>query len=509
MISRRSLLRTGAGVGAAAALTASGGGLALAGAAPAAATPSWDTLRSALGGTLVLPGDSGYDVAKQLHKVQYDAISPQGVAYCKSAADVAACIRFSQDNGLASSVRSGGHSNAGFSTSPGLVIDVSRINTVRAGVSTVHLGPGAQGVDIVNTLAPKGLQVISGTCPTVAMGGWMQGGGIGPASRKYGLGADRLVSAQVVLASGRTVRASATENPDLFWALRGGGGGNFGVVTDYEVRPVQTPAVTLLNLTFAWADAADVVQAWQQWIAGAPREIAAQVLITAMTDQGGSPNVVVTGTYLGAKAAADAAVDKFLGSVGRPSRTREVVELPYQQAMMTVFGCATKTAPECHRVGYSPEAQLPREYNATYRQTLFGKAMTRTATQDTLARMENSLRPGQFRAIGFFAYGGRINETSKTATAYVHRDTQFEVGLQIALTTPAPTQADQDAGAAWLNGTFDTVEPHSLHETYQNFMDPALPHWREAYYGQNYTRLQSVKRTYDPHRFFTFAQAIA
>ncbi|WP_419992746.1 FAD-dependent oxidoreductase [Streptomyces boninensis] len=508
MISRRSLIRTGAGAGAAAALAATGSTAVLAGAGTASAVPAWDSLSSGFDGTLVLPGSPGYDQAVQLHKAQFDAVHPQAVAYCTSAADIAACIRFSQDYSVPSAVRSGGHSNAGYSTTPGLIIDTSRLNSVRASGSTVRLGPGAQGIDIVSTLSALGLQAPTGTCPTVAMGGWLQGGGVGPAARKHGLGADRLVSAKVVLASGRTVTASATQNADLYWALRGGGGGNFGVVTEYEIRPVQTPVVSLFNLAFDWADAVDLVQAWQARLAVAPRELDTHLFVTWPTDAGGTPSVVVGGSYLGTKAAADAELDKLLTALGRPAKSRQCTELGYQQAMMTLFGCADKTVPECHRIGYSPEAVLPREYNATYRHVLAGTAYSRTAIQDLLARMEHQVRAKQFRFIGLFAFGGRINDAAKSSTAYVHRDTLFEIGMQIALTTQTPSDDDKAAGAAWINGTFDTAEPHSNHEIYQNFMDPAVTNWREAYYGSNHTRLQSVKRTYDPYRFFSFAQAI-
>ncbi|MHC0432830.1 FAD-dependent oxidoreductase [Streptomyces sp. O3] len=508
MISRRSLIRTGAGLGAAAALPAASGAALLAGAGSAAAAPAWNGLRDRLAGDLVLPADSGYGQAVQLHQAKFDAVGPQAVAYCTSEADVAACIRFSQDNDLASAVRSGGHSNAGYSTTPGLVIDVSRLNSVRASGRTVRFGPGTQGVDMVNTLAPLGLQAPSGTCPTVAMGGWMLGGGFGPASRKYGLGADRLVSARVVLADGRAVRACPWSHSDLFWALRGGGGGNFGVVTQYEIRPVRTPVMTLFNLAFAWDDAVDLVQAWQNWLPSAPRELTTQLLMVWQTDAGGTPHVILTGTYVGTKSSADTALDKLVGAAARPALSREVVELPYQQAMMTVFGCGDKTVDECHRVGYSPEAVLPREYHTTYRHVLAGQAMSRPAIQDALARLENSVRPAQFRLLGFFSYGGRINDVPKSATAYVHRDTLYEVGMQIALTAKTPGDADREAGAAWLNGTYSTVEPHSNHELYQNFVDPAVSNWREAYYGRNHGRLVSVKKTYDPYRFFDFAQAV-
>ncbi|MDG4857864.1 FAD-binding oxidoreductase [Streptomyces sp. T-3] len=483
--------------------------MSLAGGPPALGTPHWETLRSTLEGTLVLPGDSTYEVAKQLQKAEYDTIRPQAVAYCRNSSDVAACIRFCQDNGLACSMRSGGHCNAGYSTSLGLVIDVSRINGVRPTGSTVRLGAGGQGVDVVNALSPLGLQVISGNCPTVALGGFMTGGGIGLASRRFGLASDRLVSAQVVLANGKKVRASAAEHPDLFWALRGGGGGNFGVVTEFEVKPVRTPSITLFTLGFAWADAVDVIQGWQEWFAHAPYEISSELFIFLVTGQGKEPEVFVYGSYLGAKAQAEQAMDNLLAAVGRPHQSRAVDELPYQQAMMRQYGCGDMTVDECHRVGYSPRARLPRQYHDTYRNAFFSRPMDRYLIADAVDRMETSLRPGQLRSLGFLPAGGRINDCSPTATAYVHRESAFLFQAGIALTADSPAEADKDAGTAWLNGLYSAIEPHSNHGVFQNFKDPALTNWQQAYYGQNYARLQHVRRAYDPYRFFAFPQAVS
>ncbi|MFD3700433.1 FAD-binding oxidoreductase [Streptomyces sp. NPDC058646] len=506
MISRRSLIRAGASVGAAAALT-TGGGLMLAHAA--GPTVPWSRLQRRLSGRLVLPADPTYETAKQLQLAQFDAIHPQAIAYCTSEADVAACIRFAQDHALAPAVRSGGHSAAGYSTTPGLVIDVSRLNSVRPG-DTVHLGPGSQGVDVLNTLSPYGIQVASGTCPTVAVGGWLQGGGLGFPSRKFGMGSDRLVSARVVLACGTTVRAAQDEHPDLYWALRGGGGGNFGVVTDFEVRPVQIPSLTTYNLNFRWSDAVTLILAWQDWIADAPRELSSELLFLLPTDapQGTEPNVVLMGGYAGAKADADRTLDRLVAAAGIATTSRQVVELPYQQAMMNIFGCGDKTVTQCHRIGYSPDAQLPRDNYATGRNQFFAQKWTRTAAEKALGSFTADFRPGQFRFLGLFAYGGQINEVAPTATAFVHRESLFNAGYSVGLTRPDAGQEDKDRGQAWVDGAFTAMDSYSMQRSYQNYMDPALTNWRQAYYGQNYARLRSVKRAYDPDRFFRFAQGI-
>ncbi|MER6424904.1 FAD-binding oxidoreductase [Streptomyces sp. NPDC001137] len=507
MFSRRTLIRASAGATAAAALTGTTGGLVLA--APATAVP-WGTLRGMLTGSLVLPDDTGYDTARRLQLAQFDAVHPQAVAYCATESDVASCIRFAQDNGLATAVRSGGHSAAGYSTSPGLVIDVSRLNAVRVAGSTVHVGPGSQGVDVVNTLSAYGVQVAGGTCPTVAMGGWLQGGGLGHAARKYGMGADRLVSARVVLADGRTVRASATEHPDLYWALRGGGGGNFGIVTDYEVRPVQIPVLTLFNLNFRYSDAVKLILAWQDWMASGPRELACELMFLLSTDApaGTEPSVVLTGAYHGVKADCDALLDSLTAAVGHPGTSRSSSELPYAQAMMQVYGCGDKTVGECHRIGFSPEALLPRDTYTAQRNQYYAKTWTPAAAQAALGAFTADPVPGQFRFLGLFPYGGRINEISPTATAFVHRDCAFNAGYAVTLSTADPAAQDRDRAQAWVNAAHTTMDPYSNQQAYQNYMDPALATWRQAYYGKNYARLQTVKRAYDPHRFFTFAQAI-
>ncbi len=507
MISRRALLRAGAGVGAAAAFTAASANT---GSVWAAGSPPWGTLRDKLSGHLVLPTDSGYDLARQLQLAQFDAVHPQAVAYCANSADVTACIRFAQDNYLPVAPRSGGHSYGGYSTSPGLVIDVSRLNGVQVGQNTVRLGPGGQGVDIAAALAPHNVQVCTGTCPTVCVGGWLQGGGLGQQARKFGMGCDRLVSAEVVLADGSVVRCSSDRHPELYWALRGGGGGNFGVVTEYEVLSTQAPAITNYNLNWAWSDAIDVIMAWQQWVAQGPRELSAELLIEFQTDSasGTQPLVVATGGYLGAKADCDRLLNELVSAVGRPNTTRDVVEQPYQQAMMTVFGCGDHTVAQCHRVGYSSEAQLPRDIWATQRNLYFREPLSRSAASEALTAFLADNRGGQFRFFGLFAYGGRINDVAPTDTAFVHRDSLFAAGYQIGLTQPNPTQADIDSAQGWVNRGYTTLDPYSNHESFQNYMDPALGNWRQAYYGQNYTRLQHAKRCYDPYRFFHFAQSI-
>ncbi|WP_345945366.1 FAD-binding oxidoreductase [Streptomyces albus subsp. chlorinus] len=513
MIRRRSLLRAGAGA-AGLGLVGAGGydALGVAGRPGTAARQvPWDRLRKALRGDLVLPGEPDYTRAKQLALAQFDSVSPQGVAYCTTALDVAACLRFAQEHGLRTATRSGGHSYGGYSTTQGLVIDVSRMNRVRPGERTVRLGPGAQSVDVMTALSPHNLQVVSGLCPTVCPGGYLLGGGIGFQTRKFGLGSDRLVSAEIVLADGRVVRTSANEEPDLFWALRGGGGGNFGIVTDFEVLPTRVP--TMNNFTLVWqADHfPEAAAAWQSWIDEAGNDLACSLGVMIDDSKPDTvPQVLVTGSHLGKAEVLREALDALVSAVGRPpSGRQETGELPYAKAMMQTFGCADYSTEECHRQGGTPEGRIPRERFVLDRNRLASEPLSGSAVADLFAAHQADRRPGQMRYLNLMALGGRANEPGRTETAYVHRDTRLFVGYSVGLSADHAGEEDQRAARAWIDRAFDALTPHSNGEAYQNFIDPALGSWESAYYAENYERLRKVRRHYDPDHFFRFPQAIA
>jgi FAD/FMN-containing dehydrogenase len=502
-ISRRHALRSGIGV---AALTALGGFI------PAAARGAdiWDALRNNLKGTLVLPSDSDYSRAKELHFKQFDSIAPQGVAYCSSVEDVRTCVAFAQDNSLPFAVRSGGHSSTGYSTSTGLVADVSRLNSVSAGASTVTVGGGTQQIDILTALTPRGLALPGGSCPTVAVGGFVQGGGFGLLTRSHGMACDGLVSAEVVLADGRVVVASEDSEPDLYWALRGGGGGNFGVVTKFEVRPAEVTRMVNYQLSWAWDDAPALMTAWQDWFAAAPPELGGGSLSIALPDAspGAVPVVSVTGGWTGTAEEAESTLDALVAAVGRAPKSRQTQDLSYHEAMMYWYGCSDKSAEECHREGENPEAMLPRGSYLRARSRMFDRTLPGNAVEEVLAAFDSGRAAGHTRSLSCGALGGKANELSRTETSYVHRDTEYIMIYANVIPSGEPTEEQRDAAEHWTGSVFDTAEPYSNGETYQNYPDPALTDWKHDYFGENYARLSSVKKDYDPHGFFRFPQSI-
>src|SRR5712691_7762647 len=199
--------------------------------APTVAAPDWTALRAALRDGLVRPDDPSYDTARVLYNTRFDGVRPQAVARCATAEDVRECGRFARTYGVQLALRSGGHSYAGWSTGAGLVVDVGRMSAIDVQSDRVTVGAGARLIDLYDAVAARGQGVPAGSCAAVGVTGLTLGGGMGVLSRAWGLTCDDLVAAQVVTADGQVRDCDEARDADLFWALRGGGGGSFGVVT--------------------------------------------------------------------------------------------------------------------------------------------------------------------------------------------------------------------------------------------------------------------------------------
>ncbi|WP_406212761.1 FAD-binding oxidoreductase [Streptomyces decoyicus] len=474
-----------------------------------APTPDWAHLAAALKGDTVRPGDPDYALAVQLQIAEYDAVAPACVAYCVDEDDLRTGLAFAAAHDLPLRLRSGGHSFAGWSTTPGLVLDLSRMAHVTTDGRTVHLGPGAQAVDVLDALWPHGLVVAGGMCPTVAAGGFLTGGGNGPLSRKYGLACDSLVSARVVLADGRAVRCSAEEHPDLFWALRGGGGGNFGAIVDYEVIPRRAPQAVLFNQVWSGESAVDVLSAWQEWVRTGPDELSTSVSLVLTDAAPGAPlTVVLIGTFLGPAAEARALLDGLVSRAGTKPVHEILLDESYYDAMMWLYGGGrTRTVEECHRVGSRPGAVLPRQEFQRERNRLFDRPLSRAEITALVAQFDVDREAGQTRFVNLTALGGAVNRVAPDATAYAHRSALFLIGHALLLPEAAP-DARAARAQSWVDSGFALLDPWSSGHSYVNFPDPHLTEWTQAYWGANHPRLLRVKQHYDPGSFFQLPQGI-
>ncbi|KJK52682.1 FAD-binding dehydrogenase, partial [Lentzea aerocolonigenes] len=299
----------------------------------AVADTNWAKLRKRLGDRLVLPQDAGYDQLRLPYNHVYANRRPAAIARCVSPQDVQACLDFASHERIPIAARSGKHSYAGYSVPEhGLVADLGGMADVRVDGSSARVGAGARLIDVYEGIGGAGRALPAGSCGTVGIGGLTLGGGIGVIGRKYGLTCDHLTSARIVTPDGCHRTVSAHEEPDLFWALRGGGGGNFGIVTSFTFRTDPAPDLAVFSLQYPAGATADVFDAWQEWIATTPDELWSGCGITAT---GALSTIGFDGTYVGQAKDLHRLLDRM-----PPGGERTVREMTYLEAMRFFAGPA-------------------------------------------------------------------------------------------------------------------------------------------------------------------------
>ncbi|MFE6285530.1 FAD-binding oxidoreductase [Streptomyces sp. NPDC057877] len=466
---------------------------------------AWSALAQDLDGPLVRPGDTAWPSARQLYNTRFDDLTPAAVAYVNHAADIRTALSYARAHDLRVAIRNGGHSYAGWSSGDGrLVIDVSPLNTVRATGDSAVVGAGAKLIDVYRALAARGATIPAGSCPTVGVSGLALGGGHGVVSRAYGLTCDSLIRATLVTADGKQIVADATEHADLFWALRGAGNGNFGVVTELRFRTHPAPQGVSAYLGWPWSRAAAVLRAWQEWGPDQPDEIWSALHLGNAA--GGTPTVSVTAFSLGTYGELQNAVDRLADQVGASASNAVLKRRSYRESMEVYAGCASFTTDaQCHlpgsTPGRSPEGALGRETYAA-RSDFFDRAISAEGIETLLDGIA-AVRGGT-GSIALTALGGAVNRVDPTATAFVHRRSRMLA--QYIAAWRAGTSGT--TARSWLAEAHAAMRPYASGAAYQNYSDPTLRNWREAYYGEAAPRLTKLKRTYDPTRFFTYAQGL-
>ena len=436
-------------------------------------------LREALRGQVLEPGEAGYDEARQVWNGTVDR-RPALIARCADVADVQRALGFAVEHDLPVAVRGGGHSVAGFSTcDDGVLIDLGLMRTVRvdADARVARAEPGVTGGDFDRATQEHGLATTLGVVSTTGIAGLTLGGGIGWLMRKHGLACDNLLSVDLVTADGRLVTASAAENPDLFWALKGGGG-NFGIVTSFEYRlhPVG-PTVYGGGVMFAREHRRAVLEAFRELTRKAPDELTAYAAMTA--DPDGSPVAAVAACYAGDPADGARLFDPVKAAVGEPllDGLGPLTYLEQQSRMDT---------------GY------PRgEYH--YWRSCFLDDLTDPVIDVLVDRASDIQAPPALELI-VEHMGGAI---AAGDGAFAHRDANYDVLIAANWTDPA----DQDRCVAWARDTAAALEPHSR-GGYVNYEPDADGAHVPAAFGDRLARLRALKAQYDPHNVFSLNQNV-
>jgi FAD/FMN-containing dehydrogenase len=473
----------------------------------AAAVPTkadWSALGQKLAGRLVRPGDPRYLTDVELYDPQFDTSRPAAIAYCANATDVARCLLFARAHHLPLAARSGGHSYAGYSTTTGLVIDVSLMSRVSVGGKIATVGAGTRLIDVYSDLAQKGVSVPAGSCPTVGVAGLALGGGIGVMDRLHGLTCDHVVGLEMVTAAGEVVRAGPGINPDLYWACQGGGGGNFGIVTEFQFSTFPASDVSLFSATWPWEAAAEVLPGWLEWTRDSPDPLWSNCLL--QTSPGApAPIVLVGGLWAGGLADAGAQLLPLIKAIGEPQSQGSGAN-SFEDAMYIEAGCSGLSQSACHLAGQYPGGAVPRVLRLL-KSDILNEPLSDKGVRAVLNGIDQRHQEGGPGEVIFDSWGGAINRVAPQATAFVHRKAIASAQYDAAF-SPGVGAAALMAARKWMDSWYASLRPYMSGEAYQNYIDADLPDWEHAYYGANLTRLERVKAKWDPDDVFHFAQSI-
>lgn len=460
----------------------------------------WAQLRRTVRGSLVLPSDAGYDRVRLTQNPRYDAEKPLAVLSVVSSQDVATGLGFAQDHGLPVAIRSGGHSYPGWSgggAPRALVIDVRPLHRVQLNGRRVDIGSGAALAHVYDAVSSRGRAIAAGSCPTVGIAGLTLGGGVGVLTRAYGLTCDAVRSFQVVTADGRMRTASRHDEPDLFWALRGGGGGHLGVVTALELTTVAAPTLRTAYLQWPISAAPEVIPAWQGWAPTADARLWSTLKALGGQKHSAGPVLLLSATWTGPSAAFEGQLAGLLSHVPQPSTSTRATR-SYRDAMFSYAGCASVPVAQCTT---APGGALSRESLAATSHVAYD-TLEGSGISDLLDRVDAAQSSGLREAgISMDALGGRVRDLDPDQTAFVHREALATVQYTATFPPGSPGTADR-----FVRGFRAAMVPHWGHHAYVNYADPTIKGYRDAYFGSNAPRLAQVRAAYDPDRFFTQPQ---
>ena len=457
-------------------------------------------LRSRVSGQVILPADVGYGSARLLYNKRFDP-HPLAIVRAAGESDVARTIEFARANGVRLAIRSGGHSYIGASGCDGVILDLSLMNGVAPlGGSGFRIGSGTQLQHVYGDLRCNGNWTLPcGSCDTVGFGGIAQGGGFGYLQREHGLTCDRVRSARVVLADGSAVDASPDADADLLWAIRGGGGGSFGVVTHFDVEAVPFRRIRVVGWYWPLTAADDAMSHFHAVSASGalPRNVTAALVFNSSSAALAPAQCLGLIFCTGTDAEADAAVSLFVG----PGGLRKTPGLGF------AYDAAT---PAC-----DPTAPYLRDYYRAKSSMVFGAPAPDTGSvlrQWITARLGDSrFAAGDPGSINILTLGGAVGDTPAGDTAFPHREAVLEVQYLGFLSMP--TAVSISANDAWLRGLYQSAAPRfsmSGAGCYVNYADDDLPEseWPALYWGDNYARLQATKRRVDPANVFRGRQTV-
>jgi FAD/FMN-containing dehydrogenase len=433
----------------------------------------WSALAGSIGGRVMLPSDGDYANAKNLFNTRFDDSTPAAVVTVVSAGDLQKAMAFAVTNGIKVTARSGGHSYIGDSAANGaMVIDLRQLPggiTFDDGSALATVSAAADLDSVQTALAAHGRSIPAGSCPTVGVAGLTLGGGLGADARQWGLTCDALVSASVVLPSGETVVAAPDDHGDLYWALRGGGGGQFGVATSFTFKTFPIADRDVVTLVFPDGAAAQAILGWHQWLSAADRANWGMVNITGSNTGVRCTVVLATPAGEGPGAASDVGAAIGVTPVSRDGQTLSHMDFVHYFA-----GGTDATRPRAFVAGSDIVAD-----------------MTPAAAESIVAAVSAWPEAVGAATTVVESLSGAVRDIDPGGTAFPWR----RQAACVQWYTEPPSAATIDTANDWLTSAHQAVRPHSA-GGYANYPEPGAPAAR--YFGGNLARLTAIRQSYDP-----------
>lgn len=433
---------------------------------------------SGLTGKVVTRFDEEYDVLRKDYNLAINKF-PLAIVYCYNSQDVSNAIRWCRKHDVDIRIRTHGHNYEAYSIGNDvLVIDTSLMNKIEIDTrrDTAKIEAGANLRQVYSMLADRGYGFPGGTCPTVGISGLVLGGGIGLSSRRFGLVTDNLLELEIVNAEGKLLVANQYRNSDLFWACRGAGGGNFGVVVSYTFSVFKAEKVTLIQLRWSPEARVEFLALWQHWLRTADRRISC---FAGFNGTG----IYLNSFFYGTEKEARRILRDFLLLPGL-SPNSVIKSVPFIEAVNAIGAM------------YGP----PMRFKSTGR--FVYKTLSRKTIQRLVRHVDNSPDKSSCR-ISIYTLGGAVKDMASSETAFYYRNARYIM----AITADWDKGENPDIYRRWVAEGFDFIESFT-NGSYVNFPYRELEDYQHEYYGENIYKLKRVKRIYDPHNIFRFQQSI-
>ncbi len=448
---------------------------------------------SKLRGQLLKPADPGFDDARRVWNGMIDR-RPALIVRCRNAADVMASVNYARENRLVIAVHSGGHNVAGYAVCDGgLMIDMSAMNGVRVNpkLDRAYVEGGATWGDVDAATTPFGHATPGGLISATGVAGLSLSGGIGWLRGTHGLSCDNIMAADIVTADGRLIRASETENPELLWALKGGGG-NFGIVVNFEfkIHPIE-PEFMFCAPLYLEEQANEILPKWRDYMESAPDEVTGLAEFSSIPEDEAYPadtwgkRVVALATVYDGPASDGERVTMPLRKFGEPLLDFSGA-MPYR-TLQTLY-----------------DAIFPKGRDRCYWKSIYLKGLDDGVINDITKLLAD--RPSEMTYASIWKFGGAVQRVAADATAFGDRSMPYMFSLDAIWSSPS----DDAPNISWVKDAWQSTQRHSTGRMYLNF--PGLGEGetlvRDAFGADTYSRLQKVKRTYDPENLFSLNQNI-